>query len=233
MAKKSLTDLTERTATATTDLIHVNSGGTDYKETKINILKGDLYYTFGVTTPITTQLENLPNGTYFGSIDSYGHQAETGVPANNSYYVYAEKTGGSNMFIRLVGVNQAGLEYYKIKSVQGWAADWTNIPTRSEVNTMKAKTTNNFWTVSASSSKALTVANGTTGIVFAVGTASNSIGMWALHSSSTGTISWTPMITAGSNITATVSGNTITFANARTSGSIWIHAYLGEGSISG
>lgn len=134
MANKSLTDLTERTATATTDLIHVNSGGTDYKEKKLNFLKGDLYYTFEVTTPITTQLENLPNGTYFGSIDSYGHQAETGVPANNSYYVYAEKTGGSNIFIRLVGVNQAGVAYYKIKSIQGWASDWTKEPTRTEMN---------------------------------------------------------------------------------------------------
>ncbi len=233
VARKALTDLEERTGTAYDDLMHVNSGGSDYKETKRNFLKGDLYYAFDVTTPITTQLENLPNGTYIGSIDSYGHQAETGVPSNNSYYVYARKTGGSNMFISLVGVNQSGYEYYKIKSTQGWASDWTQIPTRSEVNTLKAKTTNNFWTVNASSSKALTIANGTTGIVFAVGTASNSIGMWALHSSSTGTISWTPMITAGSNITATVSGSTITFANARTSGSIWIHAYLGEGSISG
>lgn len=38
MANKSLTDLTARTATADTDLIHVNSGGTDYKETKANFL---------------------------------------------------------------------------------------------------------------------------------------------------------------------------------------------------
>lgn len=233
MANKSLTDLVARTATALTDLLHINSGGTDYKQTKQDFLKGDLYYAFDVTTPITTQLENLPNGTYIGSIDSYGHQAETGVPTNNSYYVYARKTSSANIFVSLVGVSQSGYEYYKIKSTQGWAADWTQIPTRSEVNTMKAKTTNNFWTVTASSSKTLTVANGTTGIVFAVGTASNSIGIWALHSSSTGTISWTPMITAGSNITATVSGSVITFANARTSGSIWIHAYLGEGSISG
>jgi len=36
---KSLTDLSERTATANTDLLHVNSGGTDYKQTKANLLK--------------------------------------------------------------------------------------------------------------------------------------------------------------------------------------------------
>ena len=38
MANKNLTDLTARTATADSDLIHVNSGGTDYKETKANFL---------------------------------------------------------------------------------------------------------------------------------------------------------------------------------------------------
>lgn len=38
MPNQSLVDLTERTATADTDLIHVNSGGTDYKETKGNFL---------------------------------------------------------------------------------------------------------------------------------------------------------------------------------------------------
>lgn len=233
MANKSLTDLTERTGTASSDLLHVNSGGTDYKETKQNFLKGDLYYAFDVTTPITTQLENLPNGTYIGSIDSYGHQAETGVPSNNSYYVYARKTGGSNMFISLVGVNQAGYEYYKIKSTQGWAADWTQIPTRSEVNTMKAKTTNNFWVVSASSSKDLTVANGTTGFIVAIGTGQNSTGMWAVHSSSTGSLTVIPLITAGSYITLSTSGSVITIANSRTSGSIWFLGYLGEGSISG
>lgn len=40
MANTSLPNLTERTATADTDLIHVNSGGTDYKETKANFLSG-------------------------------------------------------------------------------------------------------------------------------------------------------------------------------------------------
>lgn len=38
MANTSLPALTERTATANSDLIHVNSGGTDYKETKANFL---------------------------------------------------------------------------------------------------------------------------------------------------------------------------------------------------
>ena len=38
MANTSLPNLTERTATASSDLIHVNSGGTDYKETKANFL---------------------------------------------------------------------------------------------------------------------------------------------------------------------------------------------------
>lgn len=39
MANKNLTDLTARTATADTDLIHVSSGGVDYKQTKANFCK--------------------------------------------------------------------------------------------------------------------------------------------------------------------------------------------------
>lgn len=39
MANRSLTDLSARTTTADTDLIHVNASGTDYKQTKANFLQ--------------------------------------------------------------------------------------------------------------------------------------------------------------------------------------------------
>jgi len=38
MANTSLPNLTERATTANSDLIHINSGGTDYKQTKANFL---------------------------------------------------------------------------------------------------------------------------------------------------------------------------------------------------
>ena len=54
MANTSLPNLTERTATANTDLIHVNSGGTDYKETKGNFLSD-------VNSSITSLNNSLEN----------------------------------------------------------------------------------------------------------------------------------------------------------------------------
>lgn len=54
MANTSLPNLTERTATASSDLIHVNSGGTDYKETKANFLSD-------VNSSITSLNNSLAN----------------------------------------------------------------------------------------------------------------------------------------------------------------------------
>lgn len=137
MANKSLTDLTARTATADSDLLHINSGGTDYKETKQNFLQGSLFHDFNYTQDITVQADALlPFGTYIGRISSYGHQSETGVPDNDSYYVYVERTSYSNIYVRITSVGQGGTTYYKIKSVQGWASSWTKEPTRSEITSL-------------------------------------------------------------------------------------------------
>lgn len=59
MANKSLTDLTARTATADSDLIHVNSGGTDYKETKANFLSN-------ITSSISSINSSLTNSLVVG-----------------------------------------------------------------------------------------------------------------------------------------------------------------------
>ena len=56
MANTSLPNLTERTATANSDLIHVNSGGTDYKETKANFLSD-------VNSSITSLNNSLTNSS--------------------------------------------------------------------------------------------------------------------------------------------------------------------------
>lgn len=220
VARKALTDLEERTGTAYDDLMHVNSDGSDYKETKRNFLKGDLYYTFDVTTPITTQLENLPNGTYIGSIDSYGHQAETGVPANNSYYVYARKTGGSNMFISLVGVNQSGYEYYKIKSTQGWASDWTQVPTRAEITSLQ----NNIRecaSISGSGSKTLTFSGGARALVALTGTSVERTALWSVFVGSSGSSIYAiPMGSVGSALSISTSAPSLTITS--TAGSSYI-----------
>lgn len=60
MANTSLPNLTERTATASSDLIHVNSGGTDYKETKANFLSD-------VNSSITSLNSSLTNSFLIGS----------------------------------------------------------------------------------------------------------------------------------------------------------------------
>lgn len=133
MANKSLTDLVARTATALTDLLHINSGGTDYKQTKQDFLQGDFYYSFSNDTLITTQADNLATGRYFGTIASYGHQSETGVPVNSSFYVHLINYGGNYKIIYLTR-QATGDVYFKVKVSGTWQNDWTQEPTRDEIN---------------------------------------------------------------------------------------------------
>lgn len=140
--RQSLTDLTARTATADSDLLHINSGGTDYKETKGDFLRGTFFREFDTTTDITTQIDPLLNGTYIGKISSYGHQSETGVPDNDSYYVYAQKIANANIYLRITSVGQNGTTYFKIKNSSGWASSWTKYPTRAEITSLNNSLTN-------------------------------------------------------------------------------------------
>lgn len=130
--EQSLLDLAARTATADSDLLHINSGGTDYKETKIDFLQGDFYHTFANDTLITTQADSLATGRYFGTIASYGHQSETGVPVNSSFYVHLINYGGNYKIIYLTR-QATGDVYFKIKVSGTWQSDWTQEPTRDEL----------------------------------------------------------------------------------------------------
>ena len=67
MANKNLTDLTARTATADSDLIHVNSGGTDYKETKANFLSN-----------ITSSISSINSSLTKSSVAFTKHASITG-----------------------------------------------------------------------------------------------------------------------------------------------------------
>lgn len=80
MANTSLPNLTERTATANTDLIHVNSGGTDYKETKANFLN-DVNSSI---TSLNNSLTNIrTNGQFLGYRDKY--TTNISISFDNSY----------------------------------------------------------------------------------------------------------------------------------------------------
>lgn len=74
MPNQSLVDLTERTATADTDLIHVNSGGTDYKETKANFLSD-------VNSSITSLNNSLTNNFVTQEFTKSGSKS-----SNTDYY---------------------------------------------------------------------------------------------------------------------------------------------------
>lgn len=80
MANTSLPNLTERTATANTDLIHVNSGGTDYKETKANFLS-DVNSSISA---LNNSLANIrTNGQFLGYMDKY--TTNISISSDNSY----------------------------------------------------------------------------------------------------------------------------------------------------
>lgn len=71
MANTSLPNLTERTATANSDLIHVNSGGTDYKETKANFLSDVNSSITSLNNSLTQSSGSVSASVGSGSIDYF------------------------------------------------------------------------------------------------------------------------------------------------------------------
>lgn len=86
MPNQNLTDLTARTTTADTDLIHVNSGGTDYKETKANFL-----------SDIKTTLTSVNNTVTSGTIGNQKLADDiTSLNSSLSKFKSASKTGSTD-----------------------------------------------------------------------------------------------------------------------------------------
>lgn len=130
---KNLTELAERTATADTDLMHINSGGTDYKETKENFIKNLCKEaTFNNTSTLTSQIDALPVGNYYGFLLAYGHQTETEMPENSNFYVEVQKYDSNNVKAYAI-VRGTGLIRYKNGKANSWGT-WVKEPTRSEMN---------------------------------------------------------------------------------------------------
>lgn len=138
MANKSLTDLTARTATADSDLLHINSGGTDYKEQKIDFLQGSLKQAFNNTSLLTTQVDALALGKiYFGDIGSYGKQTETGMPFNDNAYLKVQTEPYSTYAcIEAWSVNSPHENHWIKRKANGTWGDWVKQPTRSEITSL-------------------------------------------------------------------------------------------------
>jgi len=85
------------------------------------------WVTFSNTSLLTTQADNLAYPAhYFGAIASYGHQSETGVPANNAFYVEVYRQTANYSVIRLIAQNATGAEYTCTKNGSDWNA-WQRI----------------------------------------------------------------------------------------------------------
>lgn len=144
MANKSLTDLTARTATADTDLIHVNSGGTDYKETKFNFLEGGFHYVFNNTSTITSQADAL--GDYacvFGTVsNSSSAQATLGLPLATSGRIEVRSYNANYKKIWYYPNGNTQAVYTLIKSGGTWASTWTQEPTRDEITSLNSSLSN-------------------------------------------------------------------------------------------
>lgn len=139
MANKSLTDLTALTATADSDLLHINSGGTDYKESKSNFLCGDFNHVFANNTLLTTQADALPSkpGVYHGYCAASGHQTELGIPINSAIYITVKFWVANYGEIDIQDVTNPENAHYVLKKVSGtWDSTWTRIPARSEITSL-------------------------------------------------------------------------------------------------
>lgn len=160
MPNQSLTDLPERTTTSGSDRIHVNNAGTDYQQTKENFLQGDLYHTFDNTSLLTAQIDALPDmGTFFGRIASYGAQTVTGVPVNSNGDVYVQKFNGNYVVVDFHLIGNSDATYRKCKSGGTWESSWTQLPSRSEINSLSNSLANK---------SSIKYINGTEGVSFTI-----------------------------------------------------------------
>ena len=143
--EQSLLDLAARTATADSDLIHVNSGGVDYKESKADFLKGDFQHSFNNTSTLTSQVDALSIGTYFGGISGYGKQTETGLPVNANCYVKAQKYISSTYsVIEIWSINNAQEQHWIIFKNNGTWGSWEHVPARSEITSLNSSLAKTF-----------------------------------------------------------------------------------------
>lgn len=234
MANKSLTDLVARTATALTDLLHINSGGTDYKQTKQDFLCGDFAYTFANDTAITTQADALGSiGQYTGKINSYGHQAATGMPRNNSFYVTITIYSSNYKMIEATDVDLRQT-YVKYKINGTWDSDWRMNPTRSEVDALNNSFVRDIDSIAAGQSKTYTLGNSSVIMLVLMGTAQSRMAIYNVYVTSTGVVYCYSMVD-GSNISITSGTNSITVSNNVTGSGLYVHvsAIVFKGSISG
>ena len=142
---QNLPDIPERTATADTDLIHVNSGESDYKQSKQKFLRGNLAHQFANNSTLTSQLDTLASaigfGTIHGDISSNGHQTETGMPVNSNGTVFARIFSTGQMSVSFFP-NATSDEYVIFK--QGTWGTWEKQPTRAEISALNNSLTNSF-----------------------------------------------------------------------------------------
>lgn len=146
MANKNLTDLTARTATADSDLLHINSGGTDYKETKGDFCKDIVQYVeLSNQSSITSQVDTLAGTVkspsfYAGKINSYGSgpAAVTGAPVANSGHLLISIYSGSYVRIEFTEVDGQCRSYEKFKHGGTWDSQWTQLPSRAEITSLNS-----------------------------------------------------------------------------------------------
>ena len=130
---KNLTELTERTATDNADLLHINSNGTDYKETKQNFLI-DLPRRFypNTSSDLRAQIKAKVDeiGTtvsLYGIIGSYNHQTETGTPTNNNFYFEALSSGTASVKLVITIIGLSGRKWESYYASGAWG-EWQEVP---------------------------------------------------------------------------------------------------------
>lgn len=147
MANKSLTDLTALTTTADSDLVHVNRGGTDYKQEKIDFMNGNLSVAFSFSSLLTAQVDSMDlSKTCFGYLWNYGHVSTSGVPINNLCYIKAVTTN-SNLYSCIEAwsaTDPDGQHYIVCKNNGTWESSWTKCASKAEITSLNNSLTNSL-----------------------------------------------------------------------------------------
>lgn len=225
---KNLSELPARTTTADTDLIHVNTNGTnnDYKQTKANFLQDvnkHLFVDFATDSTITSQVDNLPVGGYWGSMTT-NTTSTTGMPTGSPAHVLVNKRTNNFAFIQVT--RPTGESWTKYKSGGVWDNSWTKTAGEFAIKLIGTISSGDSATYTADASTRAFIS------IFSVGGTAWAIGQ---VSCSSGNNCYYRDISKGTDLTITQSGSAgtgkFTVANS-SSLQIQVYALIFTGNIS-
>lgn len=192
------------------------AGSTQTLASAISALNSKYKWQFNVTSTITSQAENLPDGKtmYFGTVSGYGKQTELDSPDNTNAYVEVYRWSAAYITIKWVSINEglSGNVYTRTKNGSVWG-EWIKLPNRTEMDAVTNVIGGSVLNLPANSTVSYTISNNARMVLFVLGADSNGMCIYNIATTSSGGVHRSKIGTA-SHLSETYAANTMTITNS-------------------